>query len=258
MIEIKNLFKSYGKQPVLQNINLALKEGMVTSIIGANAAGKSTLLGIIARLIKIDRGEILLDGAPLSAYTPNEIAQTISILKQSNGTNLKITVQELVEFGRFPYSKGRLTDKDHQMVQNAIEYMGICEITHKYIDQLSGGQRQRVYIAMILAQDTKYIFLDEPLNNLDMKYATEMMTVLKKLCKELNKSIVIVMHDINYASIYSDWIIALRNGEVVQEGPPHEIITKVGLKNIYNHDFEIINFDDKQICMYYTLENHGE
>lgn len=256
MIELININKSYGKIKVLNDINLTLKEGVITSLIGSNAAGKSTLMGIIARLIKPDSGEVLLDNQPINQYPPLEIAKKISILKQNNVTNLKITVKELIEFGRFPYSKGRLTYDDHKMVQDAINYMSINDITNKFLDQLSGGQRQRAYIAMILAQDTKYIFLDEPLNNLDMKYSTEMMITLKRLSRELNKTIVIVMHDINFASVYSDWIVSLKNGTLVKEGTPEDIIDKEMLKQIYDHDFEIVNFNDKRICMYYTNEKN--
>src|SRR5699024_9319956 len=130
----------------------------------------------------------------------NDLAKKISILKQANSINLKLTVRELVSFGRFPYSQGRLTKKDWEKVDEAIDYMELRDMQHKYLDQLSGGQRQRAHIAMVIAQDTEYILLDEPLNNLDMRHAVQIMKTLRRLVDELGKTILIVIHDINFAS----------------------------------------------------------
>ena len=192
-----------------------IEKGKITSFIGPNGAGKSTVLSMISRLITKDSGEVLIDGKDMSSFKSNELAKKIAILKQSNSINIRLTIRELVAFGRFPYSQGKLTKEDWRFVDEAIEYMELTEMQHKYLDQLSGGQQQRAYIAMVIAQDTEYILLDEPLNNLDMKHSVQIMKVLRRLTEELGKTVVIVIHDINFASCYSDNIVALKDGKVV-------------------------------------------
>ena len=158
------------------------------------------------------------------AKKSSDIAKQLAILKQTNNINLRLTIEDLVSFGRFPYSKGNLTQTDRTFIDNAIAYMDLDDIRHQYIDSLSGGQRQRAYIAMTLAQDTDYILLDEPLNNLDMKHSVQIMQVLRKLATELNKTVVIVIHDINFASCYSDYIVAMKNGKLVHQGEVNHIM----------------------------------
>lgn len=176
----------------------------MTSLIGPNGAGKSTLLSAICRLIRFDNGEVKIDGQLMSDYKNNDLSKKISILKQTNHTEMNITVEQLVNFGRFPYSKGRLTKEDRDIVNDALDLLQLQDIRNRNIKSLSGGQRQRAYIAMTIAQDTEYILLDEPLNNLDMKHAVQIMQTLKMLAHKMNKAIVIVLHDINFASCYSD------------------------------------------------------
>ena len=137
-------------------------------------------------------------------------------------------------------------------MDEAIEYMELTEMQHKYLDQLSGGQQQRAYIAMVIAQDTEYILLDEPLNNLDMKHSVQIMKVLRRLTDELGKTVVIVIHDINFASCYSDYIVALKDGKVVHDGQTDEVIDSVRLKEIYDMDIEIQHINNKKICVYFT------
>ena len=179
---------------------------------------------MISRLITKDSGEVLIDGKGYDLFKSNELAKKISILKQSNHINIRLTIRELVAFGRFPYSQGKLNKRRLAFVDEAIEYMELTEMQHKYLDQLSGGQQQRAYIAMVIAQDTEYILLDEPLNNLDMKHSVQIMKVLRRLTDELGKTVVIVIHDINFASCYSDNIVALKDGKVVNEGPTDQVI----------------------------------
>src|SRR5699024_10159845 len=159
--------------------------------------GKSTLISMISRLIAKDDGEITIDGKDITTSKNKDLAKKISILKQSNSINLKLTVRELMSFGRFPYSQGRLKDEDWQKVDEAIEYMELGDMQHKFLDELSGGQRQRAHIAMVIAQDTDYILLAEPLNNLDMRHSVQIMKTLRRLVNELGKTILIVIHDIN-------------------------------------------------------------
>lgn len=251
MIEVKDIVKSYGTVPVLKGISLKIPKGKITSFIGANGAGKSTLLGIISRLQSYDGGKVYIDDIELSDWNQKELAKKISILKQSNTINMRLTVRELVSFGRFPYSQGKLNDEDLEYVEHAIDYMKLKEIENKYLDQLSGGQRQRAYIAMVIAQNTDYILLDEPLNNLDMKHSVQMMQILRDLVDDLGKTVVIVIHDINFASCYSDYIFALKDGVIVNEGKVDDIITKDVLDKVFNMDFDIKDIENKKICIYF-------
>ncbi|KAA0835899.1 MULTISPECIES: iron ABC transporter ATP-binding protein [Bacillus] len=251
MIEVRDIMKQFGEQTVVHPTTLTIKKGMITSFIGPNGAGKSTLLSIISRLIGMDAGKVLIDGKEISAYKSNDLAKKISILKQSNQINIRLTVRELVSFGRFPYSQGRLSKEDWAYVDEAIDYMKLRDIEHKHLDQLSGGQCQRAFIAMVIAQDTDYILLDEPLNNLDMKHSVEIMKLLKDLVENRGKTIVIVIHDINFASVYSDRIAALKNGRIVKEGPAEDIIQTPVLKDIYDMDIPIQQIGDQKICVYF-------
>ena len=230
MIEIKNILKKYKDRNVVDNVSFNIEKGKITSFIGPNGAGKSTVLGIVTRLIAGDGGDVVIEGKKLSEYHTKDLAKKIAILKQSNNISLKLTIRELVGFGRFPHSEGNLNSEDEKYIDEAIEYMKLTDIQHKYLDELSGGQRQRAYIAMVIAQNTEYILLDEPLNNLDMSHSVQMMKVLRNLCDDLGKTIVLVMHDINFASCYSDNIVALKNGKIEKVGTTNEIVQKRFLK----------------------------
>ena len=164
---------------------------------------------------------------------------------------MKLTVRELVAFGRFPYSGSRLTPEDNAMVDKAIEYMELEEYQDRYIDELSGGQRQRAYIAMVIAQDTEYVLLDEPTNNLDIYHSSNLMRIARRLCDELGKTVILVLHEINYAAFYSDYICAFKDGYIAKFGKVDEVINKDCLKDIYNVDFEIIRVKDKPLSVYY-------
>lgn len=252
MIEVRSLTKQYGHKEVVADVSVTVEKGKITSFIGPNGAGKSTLLSMISRLTTKDAGEIYIEGKEVSRWKSTELAKIISILKQANHINIRLTVRELVNFGRFPYSQGRLTKADEQAVDEAIRYMELEEMQHKFLDQLSGGQKQRAFIAMVLAQDTDYILLDEPLNNLDMKHAVQIMKVLRRLTDELGKTIIIVLHDINFASCYSDSIVALKDGRIVKAGPAEALIDSAVLKDIYDMDIPVQEIDGNKICVYYT------
>jgi len=251
MIEVKNITKVYGNKKVVDNVSLNIQEGKITSFIGPNGAGKSTLLSIMSRLLKRDSGEVLVDGKDILKWDNKELAKKIAILRQSNNINIRLTIRELVSFGRFPHSQGNLKEEDYKYIDEAINYMQLKEFENKYLDELSGGQRQRAYIAMVIAQNSDYIFLDEPLNNLDMKHSVEIMKILRKLCDELKKTVVIVIHDINFASCYSDYIVALKDGKLIKNGIVEETIQKEELENIYEIDFHIENINNRNICVYF-------
>lgn len=251
MIEVKNITKVYGTKKVVDNVSLNIQEGKITSFIGPNGAGKSTLLSIMSRLLKRDSGEVLVDGKDILKWDNKELAKKIAILRQSNNINIRLTIRELVSFGRFPHSQGNLKEEDYKYIDEAINYMQLKEFEDRYLDELSGGQRQRAYIAMVIAQNSDYIFLDEPLNNLDMKHSVEIMKILRKLCDELKKTVVIVIHDINFASCYSDYIVALKDGKLIKNGLAKETIQKEELENIYEIDFHIENINNRNICVYF-------
>lgn len=251
MIEIKNIFKKYKDRNVVDNVSFNIEKGKITSFIGPNGAGKSTVLGIVTRLISGDGGDVVIEGKNLSDYHTKELAKKIAILKQSNNISLKLTIRELVGFGRFPHSQGNLNAEDEKYIDEAIEYMKLTDIQDKYLDELSGGQRQRAYIAMVIAQNTEYILLDEPLNNLDMSHSVQMMKVLRNLCDDLGKTIVLVMHDINFASCYSDNIVALKNGRIEKVGKTEEIVQKEVLEDIYEMNFDIKEINGNKICVYF-------
>ncbi|OCB96296.1 Autoinducer 2 import ATP-binding protein LsrA [Bacillus amyloliquefaciens] len=252
MVEVKNVSKQYGGKVVLEKTSLSIQKGRLTSFIGPNGAGKSTLLSIMSRLIKTDSGEITVDGQEIGSCKSNDLAKKISILKQTNQINIRLTIKDLVSFGRFPYSQGKLTDEDWVHINQALNYMKLDDLKDKYLDQLSGGQCQRAFIAMIIAQDTDYIFLDEPLNNLDMKHSVEMMKLLKRLVEDFGKTVVVVIHDINFASVYSDHIVALKNGRIVKEGPAEEIIETSVLEEIYDMTIPIQEIDSQRIGVYFS------
>ena len=251
MIEIKNIFKKYRDKHVVNDVSFNIEKGKITSFIGPNGAGKSTVLGIVTRLINGDAGEVVIEGKKLSDYHTKDLAKKIAILKQSNNISLKLTIRELVGFGRFPHSEGNLNTEDEKYIDEAIEYMKLTDIQDKYLDELSGGQRQRAYIAMVIAQNTEYILLDEPLNNLDMSHSVQMMKVLRNLCDDLGKTIVLVMHDINFASCYSDNIVALKNGKIEKVGTTEEIVQKEVLEDIYEMNFDIKEINGNKICVYF-------
>ncbi|MCL1924896.1 MAG: ATP-binding cassette domain-containing protein [Defluviitaleaceae bacterium] len=251
MLELRNISKRYGETEVLKDFTLNIEKGKITTFVGANGAGKSTVLSIIARLMKSNTGQVLLEGNPITNIKDFEMAKKISVLKQTNNLNVKLTVRELVNFGRFPYSKGRLKKEDIESVDRALEYLNLIDIQDKYIDELSGGQRQRAYIAMVVAQDTEYILMDEPLNNLDMKHSVQIMKILRKLVDDLGKTILVVIHDINFASCYSDNIVALKDGRLIKSGRACEMIQQDNLKEIFDLDFNIQEVNNNRICVYF-------
>jgi iron complex transport system ATP-binding protein len=252
MVEVKNLFKKYNSKTVVEDVSIEIMKGKITSFIGPNGAGKSTVLSMISRLITRDSGEVLIEGKDMGKFNSNELAKKIAILKQANHINIRLTIRELVAFGRFPYSQGKLTKEDWRYVDEAIEYMELADMQDKFLDQLSGGQQQRAFIAMVIAQNTEYVLLDEPLNNLDMKHSVQIMKVLRRLADELGKTVIIVIHDINFASCYSDYIVALKDGKVVHNGPTEQVINSNVLKEIYDMDIEIQSINDNKICVYFT------
>lgn len=251
MIELGHVFKAYDGTIIIDDLNLTIPKKGIVSIIGANGAGKSTLLTMISRLLPMDSGTISVDNMDITKISGEIFAKRLSILRQDNTLSVRLTVRDLVSFGRYPYSKGHLTAVDKQFIDSSIRYLGLETFEDRFLDELSGGQRQRAFVAMVICQDTDYVLLDEPLNNLDMKHSVSMMQQLRRAADELGKTIVLVMHDINFASCYSDLIIALKNGKVSHMGAPSEIMQTDILKDIYDMNIKIQEIDGHRIAVYY-------
>lgn len=251
MLRIKGLRKSYAGSDVVRDVDLQLPAGKVISLIGPNGAGKSTVLNMLARLTPCDGGQILFKGQDLNAWSRADLAKHLAILTQSNQIQAKLTVRELVAFGRFPYSKGRLNAEDQLKIDQAISFMGLEDLAERFLDEMSGGQRQRALIAMVLAQDTEYVLLDEPTNNLDIYHATKLMQTVRRLCDELGKTVILVLHELNYASFYSDIICAFKDGKVAGCGSVYEIMQPEFLKQVYSVDFKITHVQGKPLALHF-------
>lgn len=251
MIVLDSISKHFGKKPVVNQASTQFNKGKVTSIIGPNGAGKSTLLGMVSRLLSRDQGCVYIDNTELADWDTKTLAKRLAVLKQSNSMNMRFTVEELVSFGRFPHTQGKLEANDHEKVSMAMAYLGLTDLSDRYLDELSGGQRQLAFIAMVLAQDTDYVLLDEPLNNLDIKHSLTIMRNIQALARDLGKAVIIVIHDINFAASYSDFIVALKNGTIMADGPVDEVIDAKVLESIYEVPFNIIEVNGKRMCTYY-------
>ena len=214
MLTIRNLRKTYEDATVDDDVSLELPHGKVISMIGPNGAGKSTVLGMISRLVAKSSGAVEFQGKDLEKWESRELAKHLAILTQANNVQMKLTVRELVAFGRFPHSGSNLSQKDWEIVDRSIRYMELESFAERFIDEMSGGQRQRAFIAMVLAQDTEYVLLDEPTNNLDIYHATQMMKLVRRLCDELGKTVILVLHEINLAAFYSDYICAFKSRKI--------------------------------------------
>ena len=247
---VKEITKRYDGKAVVDGVSFEVPKGKVLSLIGPNGAGKSTVMGMLSRLIARDSGLVDLRDRD-HALESRELSKRLAILTQANNVQMKLTVRELVAFGRFPYSGGRLTQEDNEIIDRAIAYMELGDFEEQFIDELSGGQRQRAYIAMVIAQDTEYILLDEPTNNLDIYHATNLMRIVRRLCDELGKTVILVLHEINYAAFYSDYICAFVDGKIAKFGTVQEVITKENLSDIYKVDFEIMQIEGKPLSIYY-------
>ncbi|APV36826.1 MULTISPECIES: ABC transporter ATP-binding protein [Acinetobacter] len=252
MITVQNLSKSYAQHQSLIDINVSFPSRALTSLIGANGAGKSTLLTIMARWLDYDTGSILLNGRNIHEIPIAEYAKQVATLGQSPNFNLRLTVEELVAFGRFPHNRGRLRLEDKQIIDDAIDFLGLDSLRHCYLDQLSGGQRQMAFLAMVIAQQTDILLLDEPLNNLDMKHAVQLMRALRRLCDEQGRTVIVVIHDINFAANYSDHIVALKQGQVCFSGSVEQSINEEKLQDLYDLKFVIQKDEQGCICNYFN------
>lgn len=251
MISLTSVTRRYSTEITIGPVDLTIPAGGITALVGPNGAGKSTLLTMMGRLMGLDEGSIHIAGLDVSASKSRDLATVVSILRQENNFVTRLTVRQLVGFGRFPHSGGRLTTADEQVISEAIDFLGLGSLEHRYLDELSGGQRQRAYVAMVLAQNTEYVLLDEPLNNLDMQHATQMMRHLRRAAVDLGRTIVVVVHDINVAAHFADRICAVKDGAIAQYGTPEEIMQPHVLSQIFDTQVDVIAGPRGPVAVYW-------
>jgi iron complex transport system ATP-binding protein len=251
VISLEATEKRYSTDVAIGPVTLDLPAGGITALIGPNGAGKSTLLTMIGRLMPADAGTISVGGHDVAHTKSRELAKVIAILRQENHFVTRLTVRQLVGFGRYPHSQGRLTAADEAVIDRSIDFLGLEGLEGRYLDELSGGQRQRAYVAMVLAQDTDYVLLDEPLNNLDIQHAVQMMRHLHRAASELGRTIVVVLHDINFAGHYADRICAMKDGRVVAFGAPDEIVRADVLSDIFDTEVDVVEGPRGRLAVYY-------
>jgi iron complex transport system ATP-binding protein len=256
-ISTSNLTLGYGDFIVLKDINITIPKNKVTILVGSNGCGKSTLLKTMARLLKPMSGKVILGDMDIFQKPSKEIAKELGILTQSPDAPSDLTVFNLVKQGRYPYQSwfNQWSKEDENIVEYALEKTGLSDIRNKKLSELSGGQKQRVWIAMTLAQQTEIILLDEPTNHLDIKYKIEVLDLLKHLNQHENRTIVIVLHDINLACRYADHIIAIKDGKVYAEGDPKEIVTEQLINDVFDINAKIIECPLFKTPMCITYQN---
>ena len=250
-MKVKNVHFSYGKNKILNGVSFQIEEGKVTTIMGANGCGKSTLFSLMMKNLYPAKGNIFLKGKNILNLNLKEFARKVAIVQQYNTASDDITVESLISFGRTPYKKMMQANsrEDEEKIQWAMEVTGLTEYRNREVSRLSGGQRQRVWIAMALAQGTKTLFLDEPTTYLDIRYQIEILKLVKKLNQEYGITIVMVLHDINQAITYSDRIIGLKDGQVLVEGAPEDVITEESIRELYGINLGVTSIDGRKFVL---------
>ncbi|EUJ45193.1 ABC transporter ATP-binding protein [Paenilisteria rocourtiae] len=241
-LKTEGLQISYDKRVIVDALNIEIPTGKITALVGANGSGKSTILKTMSRLMKPSKGNVFLDGKAIHRQSTKEIAKQLAILPQNPTAPDGLTVTELVSYGRSPHQSGlkSMSAKDHDMIQWAIRVTSMTDFADRSIDSLSGGQRQRAWIAMALAQETGILFLDEPTTFLDMTHQLEVLMLLKQLNLQENRTIVMVVHDLNHASRFADHMIAIRSGQVIAEGSPVNVMTEQTLEDVFGIKADIM------------------
>lgn len=258
-IVTRRLKVGYDGVIVVPEFSADIRKGKITSIIGANGCGKSTVLKAIGRLLPAEDGTVIVNNVDMWTLKSREIARLLAVLPQTPAAPGTLTCEELVAYGRYPYQKGlgRMTKEDKEVVAWALETTGMSGFCRRPIASLSGGQRQRVWIAMALAQQTNIVLLDEPTTYLDLSHQLEVLEILKRLNKEEGSTIVMVLHDLNLASRYSDYLLAMKDGRIARYGTPEEVMTPDVLAECFFIDGDVVKDgrSGKPICLSYDLLN---
>lgn len=260
-LEVKNLTTGYGDTKIIENLNLSIPEGKITALIGANGCGKSTLLKTICRIIPAMDGEVLLDGKRIDSYGSRELAKQMAILPQNPSAPGELTVRELVMYGRAPHKSSlfaRSTKEDREIVEWALKETDLLEFADRGIQAMSGGQRQRAWIAMAIAQNTDILFLDEPTSFLDVSHQMDVLHLVDYLNKKYNKTIIMVIHELNEAARFADYIVAMKKGKIHYEGTPHEVFHNEMLHDVFGVDSTIMNDPrtNRPFCIPYSEKGH--
>ncbi len=251
MIEIEGVSHALGGATILDGVSLTLPAGGVTALVGPNGAGKSTLLSVAARLQRLQAGNIRIAGLPVDKTPARELARVMAMLRQDPGSPPRLKVEELVSFGRFPHSQGRLTPEDHRSVREILDRFELTDLSHRFMDTLSGGQRQRAWVAMVFCQGTDYVLLDEPLNNLDILHARNLMKTLRRVTAEDGRTVIVVLHDLNYAAAYADRIVAMKDGRVVAAGVTADVLTPAVLHQVFGYEMSVQNIAGRSVILHH-------
>lgn len=241
MLNVNNASIKYDQTTIIDGLSLAIPENKITALIGPNGCGKSTLLKALCRINPLSHGSIELEGKALADYPDAQLATKIALLPQILESPEGITVKQLVEYGRSPHISrwAGLKDEDHRHVAKAMQQTGVLEFAHRPVDSLSGGQRQRAWIAMVVAQNTDIVMLDEPTTYLDLSHQVELMRLMQEL-NRLGKTIIVVLHDLNQACRYSDHLVVLKSGEVITQGKPDDIFNEKLLLEVFDLEAKIM------------------
>ncbi|MDR1507730.1 MAG: ABC transporter ATP-binding protein [Treponema sp.] len=256
-ITTENLTVAYENNLVIDDLDMKIPHGKITAIIGPNGCGKSTLLKAVGRILKPKSGFVYLNGEAIQKLSTKEVAQKMAILPQSPQAPAGLTVGELVSYGRFPYQQGfgKLKPEEKRIIAWALEVTKLTEYETIAVDNLSGGQRQRVWIAMALAQETELILLDEPTTYLDLSYQLEILELLYQLNREQGRTIVMILHDLNLATRFADYMIAMRGGDIIRHGPPEVVITPEVLRETFHIAAEVVvePHTKRPVCVFYNV-----
>lgn len=251
MISIQALNHAAGSTQILHDITLTIPRGGLTALIGPNGAGKSTLLNLIAAQADVQSGAISVDDLDVATTPRTQLAQRMAVVAQRSDIASRLTVGDLVEFGRWPHSKGRLTPYDRAIASHALQVFDLTNLSHRFLDEISGGQRQRAFVAMAYTQQTDWLMLDEPLNNLDIRHARGLMGELSRLVRQEGRSIVIVLHDLNHAAAWADHVVALEAGRVAFSGAPDQVLTAEALSALYKAPIQTHMIDGRKVILHH-------
>lgn len=261
-IRTEALKVGYDEHIVVPDFNIAIPSSKITSIIGGNGCGKSTVLKAIGRILRSEAGHVLLNDKDIAHMHSKDIARILAILPQSPSAPSTLTVAELVSYGRFPHQKGlgRLSQKDKDAIDRALDLARLKTFRDRTLSELSGGQRQRVWIALALAQETNIILLDEPTTYLDLAHQLDVLELLKSLNKRQHTTIVMVLHDLNLASRYSDMMIAMKEGCIEAYGTPDEVMTAPILESCFGIDAQLVRdrVSQKPLILSYDLSENSD